>query len=80
MSLPRNWHTMSLDTLWTELNDPRYRPTPQSTIEAIMFAVRERGLEALNEPETLERLRWCDEAAHKQINERIEKLLAVPTT
>src|SRR5262245_31127309 len=33
LSLPRNWHTMSLDALWAELNDPRHRPTPQSTIE-----------------------------------------------
>ena len=34
----------TLDRLWDELNDPRNRPTPQVTIEAILHCVRERGL------------------------------------
>jgi len=50
------------------------RPTPQSTIEAIIFAVRSRGTDALREPANIERLRRCDEAALEQIDARIEKL------
>jgi hypothetical protein len=47
------------------------RPTPQCTIEAALYSVRERGLTALHEPATLERLQRCDEAACQQIDRRI---------
>jgi hypothetical protein len=49
-------------------------PTPQVTIEAIMYCVCERGLAALKEPENLERLVRCDATARAQIDKRIEKL------
>jgi hypothetical protein len=52
----------------------RSRSTPQSTIEAVLYCVRERGLAALREPTNLERLSQCDEEARAQINERIAKL------
>ena len=45
--LPKNWDTLSLDALWNNLNDPQRYPTPQSTIEAVMYSIRERGLAAL---------------------------------
>lgn len=48
--------------------------TPQVTIEAIMYSVRARGVEALKEPATVERLERCDEAAKQQINQRIAVL------
>jgi len=51
----------------------RSRPTPQSTIEAILYCVRERGLAALKEPANLERLARCDDAARAQINDRIAR-------
>jgi hypothetical protein len=51
------------------------RPTPQTTIEAIMYAVRTQGLAALNQADTLERLRRCDERAIAEINSRIANLL-----
>jgi hypothetical protein len=50
------------------------RPTPQTTIEAIMWCVRERGLAALKERINQERLSRCDAAARQQINKRIERL------
>jgi hypothetical protein len=53
---------------------PQARPTPQSTIEAIMYCVRVRGLGALREPGNVERLSRSDEAAKAQINQRIAKL------
>ena len=69
---------VSVEAAWNELNDPSRRPTPQVTIEAVMLAVRERGLKALQEPDMLERLSRCDDAARRQINERIEKLGIAP--
>jgi hypothetical protein len=52
-------------------------PTPQSTIEAIMWCVRERGLAALDESANVERLSRCDEAARAEIERRCAK--AVPS-
>jgi hypothetical protein len=54
---------VSFEAARNELNDPSRRPTPQVTIEAVVLAVRERGLKALEEPDTLERLSRCDDAA-----------------
>jgi hypothetical protein len=63
-----------LGALWDKLNNVSRFPTPQSTIDAILFAVRERGLKALKEPATLERLSRCDAAARLQINRHLEKM------
>jgi len=49
---------------------------PQTTIEAIMWCVRERGMQALREPANIERLLRCDSAARAEINERITRRLA----
>ena len=49
------------------------RPTPQTTIEAICYAVRERGLDALKEPATIERLSRCDDTAQAEIRRRIAR-------
>ena len=65
---------VSLEQAWNEINDRRNRPTPNVVVEAIMLAVRERGLVALKEPATVERLKRCDAAARAEINQRIEKL------
>jgi hypothetical protein len=46
-------------------------PTPRTTVEAILWCVRERGVEALREPANIERLLRCDSAARAEINERI---------
>src|SRR5262249_16836404 len=62
------------DAAWAELNDFRNRPTPKATVEAVVHAVRERGLAALKEPTTVERLKRCDAAARADTNQRIEKL------
>ncbi len=50
--------------------------TPQTTIEAIMYAVRERGAAALREPTNIERLTGCDQEARDEINNRIARLVA----
>lgn len=61
---------------YAALNDPSRFQTPQSTIDAVVYCVHERGLDALNEPANLDRLSRCDQAARNQINQRIEKLLS----
>src|SRR6516164_6603495 len=63
---------MPIDGLYRELNKPS--ATPQATVEAIMIAVRERGLAALNDAANVERLARCDQAARAQINQRIARL------
>ena len=52
----------------------RERPTPQTTIEAVMHSVRERGVAALKEPSNVARLRTCDASARAQINARMARL------
>ena len=74
MTLPKNWHTLSFDALASALNDPARHATPQSTVEAILFSVRSRGIAALEEPSNQERLARCDATAREQIDERIKKL------
>jgi hypothetical protein len=66
--------SVTLEQAWNEINDPRNRPTPEVVVEAIMIAVRERGLAALKEPATAERLERCDAAAKAEIERRIAKL------
>ena len=73
-NLPNNWDTLSLGALWDALNHPSRFATPQSTIDAILCCVRTRGIAALEEPNIIERLSRCDEAAMKQIRERIERM------
>src|SRR5262245_35048126 len=68
-SIPQDWDSMSGDALSRSFS--RKRPTPQTTVEAIMWSVREHGLSALDEPDNIERISRCDEAARRQINERI---------
>jgi hypothetical protein len=48
--------------------------TPQTTIEAVMYCVRERGLAALCEPSNQQRLMTLDDAARAEVNRRIAKL------
>ena len=62
---------MSIEGLWRHFNSNR--PTPQTTIEAICYAVRERGLDALKEPATIERLSRCDDTAQAEIRRRIAR-------
>jgi hypothetical protein len=44
------------------------RPTPNATIEAVKQAVRDRGVSALDEKQTRERLQRCDAVAIAEID------------
>jgi hypothetical protein len=65
-----------LDRTQRELNERQNWPTPQVTVEAIWHSIRERGLDALNEPVNKARLQSCDAAARSELERRIEKLRA----
>lgn len=65
---------MSIARLYAKINDPRRRPTPQVVVEAIMWAVRERGVAALHDVEEIERLSRCDQEARDQLGARISRL------
>lgn len=54
--------------------EPRSRPTPHTTIEAILWSIRERGPRALHEPANIERLSRCDDAAIAEIDGRMTLL------
>jgi hypothetical protein len=45
--------------------------TAPTTIESMMYALRERGLSCLQELNSRDRLARCDAAAMKQITERL---------
>jgi hypothetical protein len=72
--LPEDWFEMSQSALWDDPNRPR--KTPQATIEAVIYSVRERGVAALKEPANIERLLTCDADARANINERVARLIA----
>ena len=65
---------ISLVHAWNAINDPRHGPTPQVTVEAIVFSVQERCIGALKDRSNVERLSRCDKAAKNEINRRIAKL------
>jgi hypothetical protein len=50
--------------------------TPQTTIDAVMHCVRERGLAALREPANQQRLIRFDDTARAEVNRRIAKIVA----
>src|SRR5262249_37562638 len=51
--VPPDWDAMSIEELWRHFSSNR--PTPQVTIEALMFSLR-RGVNELIKPDTLRRL------------------------
>jgi hypothetical protein len=50
------------------------RPTPRVTVDAVLYSLAQRGLKALQEPATIERLSRCDKAALAQIDACVAKL------
>jgi hypothetical protein len=63
---------ISLERAWHELQ--RNRPTPKATIDAVLQAVCERGLRALEEPTTARRLAACDANARSEIKKQISSI------
>jgi hypothetical protein len=70
--IPERWDEMSIEALLACFNDRR--ETQQVTVEAVWLAIRERGLAALDEPDTKFRLESCDNTARGELARRIERL------
>jgi hypothetical protein len=51
-------------------------PTPQATIDAIIVALQQHGMAALEQDETIARLQLCNDAAKQQINAFIEQMVS----
>jgi hypothetical protein len=62
----------SLERVWAELNDPRSRPAPPATVEALMFSLR-RGVGALAEPASQRRLSELSEEQVCEVYARVQK-------
>jgi hypothetical protein len=77
--VPKNWDNMSIDALWSAVNDPRARPTPQITIDTLWYCIRERGVPALREPANVERMCRCDKDAREELNRRIANKMDTET-
>jgi hypothetical protein len=69
---------VSLVSAWTLIE--KRRATSEATVEALWQSVKERGVEALNDPTNQDRLRRCDATAIAEINRRIAKLTKVAAT
>jgi hypothetical protein len=63
---------VSLDCAWSELSRPSRTAAP--TVEALMFAMRSRGVQALGEPDVLHRLSQLDFAQMREVAIRLQKL------
>jgi hypothetical protein len=63
--------SVSLDRAWSELSRPS--GAAASTVEALMFALRSRGVQALGEPDVLRRLTQLDDTQARDIAIRLQK-------
>jgi hypothetical protein len=63
--------SVSLDRAWHELNNVRNRPAPSATLEALVFSLRSRGVQALEEPDVLRRLAQLDDAQARELKPHI---------
>jgi hypothetical protein len=64
---------VSLERAWHELSSLRDRAAA-SIVEALMFALRERGIAALTEPKIRGWLSECDDRQVAEIGDRLQKL------
>jgi hypothetical protein len=59
---------------WSELNQWRRDGAPQTTVEALMFSLRSRGVGTLGESDTRRRLSELNAAQLREVALRLRKL------
>jgi hypothetical protein len=64
---------VSLDRAWHELHGRR-SGAAASTVEALMLALRSRGVQALGEPDVVHRLAQVNDAQLREVAVRLQKL------
>ena len=70
----RHLHDLPLDAAWHTINAAL--PTPDVVLEAVVAAVMERGLEALEEPKNLDRVDRLDEIGKREARDYQARLMA----
>jgi hypothetical protein len=50
------------------------RPTPVSIVDALIYCIKSRGVDALKEPGNIEWLAQCDEQARARVNKFVAKI------
>ena len=50
------------------------RPTPVSIVDALIYCIKSRGIDALKEPANVGWLAQCDEQARERINKFVAKI------
>ena len=66
---------VSLDAVYWKLNERRRQNgATASTVEALMFSLRERGLAALQEPATQRRMRELSDSQVIEVGKRLQAL------
>jgi hypothetical protein len=67
-----NDSNMSIDRLWTEFNNPRRRPAPEATVEALAYQLRD-GVGALRDQAALIRIAELNEQQVLELARRLTK-------
>jgi hypothetical protein len=53
---------------------PETRPTPVSIVDALIYCIKSRGVDALKEPANVGWLAQCDEQARERINKFVARV------
>jgi hypothetical protein len=73
--IPDNWQEMSIEALIAHFDRARLRNgAPKATIESLMYSLRSRGVEALNETDTKRRLSELSDQQVIEVGNRLQKL------
>ena len=66
---------VALEQAWHKLNTAHIRGrAAQSTVEALMFSLRSRGIKALDEPDTRHRISQLSEEQLHEVGARLQRL------
>ena len=65
------WSAATTDT---DLPARGHGQAPQATVEALMYSLRERGVKALEQPDTKRRLSALDKSQLKEVCRRVQNL------
>ena len=73
--IPDNWHEMSIEALMAHFDrNRRAHGAPQTTVEALMLGLRERGAKALSESVVQMRLSELSDDQVIEVGNRLQRL------
>src|SRR5215470_11144214 len=72
--IPDNWYEMSIEALMAHFDrNRRAHGAPQTTVEALMLGLRERGAKALSEPVVQRRLSELSDDQVIEVGNRLQR-------